>query len=82
LPQAASYDAAAAHIHEALATGPGLAQYEARLAHCEFAVKRGHENARALVDEALRLAVAGGHAASAARLGQLRADLSLDGATT
>lgn len=66
------YDAAAAHVQEALATGPGLAQYEARLAQCELAVKRRQETASSLVDEARRLAVAGGHAVSATRLGQLR----------
>lgn len=69
------YDAAAAHVQEALATGPGLAQYEARLAQCELAVKRRQENASSLVDKARRLAVAGGHAVSALRLGQLRDEI-------
>lgn len=66
------YDVAAAHVQEALATGPGLAQYEARLAQCELAVEPRQENVSSLVDKAHRLAVAGGHAVSALRLGRLR----------
>ncbi len=65
-------DDAATHIDEALALGPDLAQYEARLARCELAVRRHDNDAGALVDEALELAVAGGHAVTAVRLEQLR----------
>ena len=65
-------DDAATHVDEALALGPDLAQYEARLARCELAVRRDDHDAGTLVDEALELAVAGGHAVTAARLKQLR----------
>jgi DNA-binding SARP family transcriptional activator len=65
-------DDAATHVDEALARGPDLAQYEVRLARCELAVRRADHDAGALVDEALELAVAGGHAVTEARLEQLR----------
>ncbi len=67
-------DEAADHVRKALAA-PALAQYEARLAQCELAVLRDDPEAPALVDDALGLAAAGGHAVSAQRLVQLR-DLS------
>lgn len=67
-------DEAAGHVRKALAA-PGLAQYEARLAQCELAVLKGDPEAPALIDEAFKLAAAGGHAVSAQRLAQL-GDLS------
>ena len=68
-------DQAATHVHQALGAGPGLAQYYARLARCELAVRRDEDDARALIEEALALAVTGGHAVTATRLEQL-AELS------
>jgi len=65
-------DEAAGHVAQALASGPGLAQYYARLARCELAVRREDDGAGALIDEALELAVKGGHAVTASRLMQLR----------
>ncbi|MBA2607351.1 MAG: tetratricopeptide repeat protein [Actinobacteria bacterium] len=63
---------AEAHVRWALESGPGLlGQYEARLARCELAVRRGDDDAETLVDEALRLARAGGHVLSADRLAEL-----------
>jgi DNA-binding SARP family transcriptional activator len=64
-------EAAASHVEEALAVAPGLTQYEARLARCELAVRQGDEHAIELLDEALRLAVEGGHVVSADRLREL-----------
>jgi hypothetical protein len=52
--------------------GPRLQQYEARLAKCELAVRRGDEDAGALIEEALALALEGGHAVTAVRLEKLR----------
>ena len=63
---------AATHVRQALASGLGPAQYEARLARCELAVRRADDDAGALVQEALSLAVDGGHAVTAVRLEQLR----------
>jgi tetratricopeptide (TPR) repeat protein len=62
---------AATHVDAALGTGPGLAQYEARLARCELAVARNEADASALVQDALDRAVDGGHGASAIRLAEL-----------
>ncbi|WP_327011347.1 AAA family ATPase [Dactylosporangium sp. NBC_01737] len=56
---------------EALATGPALGHYEARLAAAELAAARGDAGAQRLADEALAAARAGGHAVSAARLTEL-----------
>ena len=64
-------DEAAEHVRDALAAGPELAQYEARLAHCELAVKRGDDDAQAVVAQALQRALAGGHQVSAVRLQEL-----------
>ncbi|WP_322937774.1 BTAD domain-containing putative transcriptional regulator [Nocardioides bizhenqiangii] len=64
-------DAAAPHVAEALATGPGLALYEARLAECELAVARGDDGSAPLVRDAHQRAVTGGHAVSAQRLAAL-----------
>ncbi len=65
-------DEAATHIDQALAVGPSLSRYETRLARCELAVRRGDDVAGALIEEALTLAVEGGHALTAARLERLR----------
>jgi tetratricopeptide (TPR) repeat protein len=65
-------DKAATHIDQALASGPGLAQYYARLARCELAVRRDDDDAEELVEEALAHAVEGGHGLTAARLKHLR----------
>ncbi|MEV4518444.1 hypothetical protein AB0K00_56985, partial [Dactylosporangium sp. NPDC049525] len=55
----------------ALATGPALGHYEARLAAAELAAARGDAGAARLAGEALAAARAGGHAVSAARLSEL-----------
>jgi len=65
-------DEASHHVDQALAGGPNLARYDARLARCELAVRRDDEDAAALVEEALAVAVAGGHALTAGRLAELR----------
>ncbi len=68
---------AAAHVQEALTLeGPGLHQYEARLASCELAVRLGEPSAHALVVDALRLAETGGHVISAERLRALLAEIA------
>lgn len=66
---------ASRHVDDALAAGGGLPLYEARLAQCELAVRRGDKEAGALVDQALELAVTGGHLSSAARLEGLRGEV-------
>ena len=63
---------ASRHLEGALAVGSGLALYEARLAQCELAARRGDKEAGTLIDRALELAVTGGHLSSAARLEELR----------
>ncbi len=63
---------AATHVDEALALGPDLAQYEARLARCELAVRRNDDDAGALIEKALVAAAKGGHAVTMDRLNQLR----------
>ncbi|MFZ0142346.1 MAG: BTAD domain-containing putative transcriptional regulator, partial [Aeromicrobium sp.] len=68
-------EAVSRHVDEALAAGWGLTLYEARLAQCELAVRRGDDEAGTLVDQALELAVSGGHLSSAARLERLRAQV-------
>lgn len=65
------YEEAATQVERALETGPELCHYEARLARCELAVARGDEDADCVVAETLRLATAGGHHMSAARLREL-----------
>ncbi len=65
-------DDAATRVDQALALGPDLARYEARLARCELAVRRDDDAAAALIDEALAVATKGGHALTAGRLEQLR----------
>ena len=69
------WDRASRHVEDAFAAGWGLPLYEARLAQCELAVRRGDEEAATLVDQALELAVTGGHLSSAARLERLRREV-------
>ena len=64
---------AARHVDDALAAAWGLTTYEARLAQCELAVRRGDDEAGKLIRQAIEHAVKGGHLSSAARLEQLRA---------
>ncbi|MBC3193479.1 AAA family ATPase [Pseudonocardia sp. C8] len=59
---------AAPLVRRALATGPALGHYEARLAAVELAVAEGAADADRLAATALDAARAGGHAASVARL--------------
>ncbi len=66
------WEAASRHVDGALALGWGLTLYEARLAQCELAVRRGDKEAGMLLDQALELAITGGHLSSAARLQRLR----------
>ncbi|GAB3848100.1 ATP-binding protein [Dactylosporangium cerinum] len=63
---------------EALATGPALGHYEARLAAVELASARGDAGVTRLAAGALAAAEAGGHAASAARLAELSRNPSGD----
>jgi len=65
-------DEAAKHIDHALAAGPPIGQYEARLARCELAVARDEPDAAELIADAIKRAAAGGHRASLPRLTQLR----------
>ncbi|MGY1711295.1 ATP-binding protein [Geodermatophilus sp. SYSU D00758] len=53
---------AAHHVGEALAAGPPLGQYEARLARARLALARGDADADAVAQDAARLADVGGHA--------------------
>lgn len=69
-------DDAAPHVAQALAIGPELSQFEARLARCTLAVARGDEDAASLVADALRRAVAAGHESSASQLRELSASAS------
>ncbi len=55
-------------VARALATGPPLGHYEARLAAVELAVERGDDGWPALAAQALTLARSGGHEQSASRL--------------
>jgi hypothetical protein len=61
----------AAWVAYALATGPPLGHYEARLAEVELAAARGDPRAAALAVAAREQALAGGHRVSAARLVEL-----------
>jgi DNA-binding SARP family transcriptional activator/tetratricopeptide (TPR) repeat protein len=58
-------------VRRALAAGPPLGHYEARLASVELAVAQGRPDAVELARTALALARSGGHAASASRLAAL-----------
>ncbi|GAA1842987.1 hypothetical protein GCM10009836_22990 [Pseudonocardia ailaonensis] len=60
-------------VERALATGPGLGHFEARLAEAELAAATGDPGAPALAARALELARAGGHGLHAARLAELAA---------
>ena len=66
------WESASRHVDDALAVASGLPLYEARLARCELAVSRGDVETGTLIDQALELAVTGGHLSSAARLEELR----------
>ncbi|MDQ4118850.1 MAG: hypothetical protein M3235_18085, partial [Actinomycetota bacterium] len=66
-------DDADALVTRALAVGPPLGHYEARLAEAELAVARGDPAAGTLAGTALDRATAGGHIASTARLAELAA---------
>lgn len=55
----------------ALAEGPELAQFEARLAHAELAAAREDTDAASIAQHALTAAKAGGHVVSVVRLSQL-----------
>jgi tetratricopeptide (TPR) repeat protein len=63
--------AAGAFVERALAEGPPISRFEARLARAELAAARGAPDAAATAAEALALADAQGHAASATRLAAL-----------
>jgi DNA-binding SARP family transcriptional activator len=52
---------AAAHVQEALETGPPIGHFDARQARCELAAARGDANTAALVAEAIQLAEAEGY---------------------
>lgn len=74
LVAAGQLDEAATHVTRALATGPPLGHYEARLARCKLAVARGEPDAAALIADATDRARTGGHRASLERLATLRGD--------
>jgi len=59
---------AARAVDRALATGPPLGHYEARLAQVELAAARGADDTAALAAAARHAAEAGGHLASVPRL--------------
>lgn len=61
-------DEAATHVTPALATGPPLGHYEARLARCELAVARREPDAATLIADASDRARTGGHRVSLERL--------------
>jgi hypothetical protein len=62
---------AAPLVARALALGPPLGHYEARLAEVELAAARGDDRCAALAAGALERASAGGHAVSLPRLAEL-----------
>jgi DNA-binding SARP family transcriptional activator/tetratricopeptide (TPR) repeat protein len=64
-------DRASPLVARALALGPQLGHYEARLAEVELAVARGDDGCPGLAAAALERARAGGHAVSVPRLEQL-----------
>lgn len=66
---------ASRHVDDALVAGWGLTLYEARLAQCALAVRRGDEEAGMLIGQALELAITGGHLSSAVRLERLRGEV-------
>ena len=62
---------AATHVDRALAMGPPLGQFEARVARCVLAVVRRQPNTSEMLQDAVHRATAGGHRASQARLSML-----------
>jgi hypothetical protein len=58
-------------VEQALAEGPPLGHYEARLARVELAAARGEDATPTLAAEALRAAEAGGYRVHLPRLRQL-----------
>lgn len=62
-------------VRRALAEGPELSRYEARLAEAEFAVLRGDPAAGAVIGAALTRAEEGGHLLGAERLRELEQSL-------
>ncbi|MDQ2706115.1 MAG: hypothetical protein M3Z25_00015 [Actinomycetota bacterium] len=64
-------DEAADAVRRALALGPPLGHYEARLAQVELAAARGGDDVPALASAALAAARAGGHLVSVPRLAEL-----------
>ena len=64
-------DDAARSVDRALAVGPPLGHYEARLAQVELATARGSDDCTALAAAARHRARAGGHLASVPRLAEL-----------
>jgi tetratricopeptide (TPR) repeat protein len=69
-------DDAEHHAQQAIAEGPPITHFEARLTLARIAAARGDQNARGVAAEALSLAEAAGHLASAAGLRELVASLS------
>jgi DNA-binding SARP family transcriptional activator/predicted negative regulator of RcsB-dependent stress response len=70
------FDDAEHHAQQAIAEGPPITHFEARLTLARIAAARGDQNARGVAAEALSLAEAAGHLASAAGLRELVASLS------
>jgi tetratricopeptide (TPR) repeat protein len=64
-------EGAAPFVVRALAEGPPLAHYEARLAHAELAAARGEAGAREVARDAWQRAEAGGHLVAVPRLREL-----------
>jgi hypothetical protein len=62
---------AATHVDRALAMGPPLGQFEARVARCVLAVVRRQPNTSEMLQDAVHRATAGSHRASQARLSML-----------
>ena len=62
---------ATTHVDRALAMGPPLGQFEARVARCVLAVVRRQPNTSEMLQDAVHRATAGSHRASQARLSML-----------
>src|SRR5882757_6135687 len=67
---------AARHVERALALGPPLGHYEARLAEVELAAARGADDVSVLAAGALTAAQTGGHLVSVPQLAKLANDAS------
>jgi DNA-binding SARP family transcriptional activator/tetratricopeptide (TPR) repeat protein len=67
---------AARHVKRALALGPPLGHYEARLAEVELAAALGADDVSALAAKALTAAQTGGHLVSVPQLAELANDAS------